>query len=505
MKCSSSNREVIEKMVEARKNSSLQKYGVGSYTQTEEFREKAKAANIEKYGVANPQQNEEIRNKSKITNILRYGHEIASKNEDVIEKAKCTKFLKYGDRNYNNSKLSKKTKSDKYGDENYINIDKIKKTCIREYGVDNVSKSDTVKEKIRKNHLEKFYALLTTNLTAKSIATPLFTFDEYRGVYSDDNRYLYKFNCKTCNNDFECKLGNGLLPRCTFCYPKSISIPQSEIFDYIKSIAPDADIIQNTRNVIYPLEIDIYSPSKRLAIEFNGIYWHGEISGGKDKNYHLNKTINCQINGIRLFHIFGWEWINKKEIIRSMISNEFGKNTVIYVNECIIKEVAEEDKNIFLENNHLSGRDGSSIKLGLYYNNELVYIMTFSELELDGCYELCRYAAVVNTSIVGAASTLFSWFVEKHTPKSIVSYCDRRHLNSAVCIDLGMRLVVTSDPTYQYFHKKDCVPINRSEFRKNKLQKLLIYDSDLTEWQNMQLNGYDRIWDCGELKYQWGR
>jgi hypothetical protein len=39
---------------------------------------------------------------------------------------------------------------------------------------------------------------------------------------------------------------------------------------------------------------------------------------------------------------------------------------------------------------------------------------------------------------------------------------------------------------------------------KHKLkEKLNNYNDDLSEWENMQLNDYDRIWDCGNYVFQW--
>lgn len=506
VKCSSSNRTVINKMVETRKRVFFEKYGVNSYTQTTEFKEKTKITNLEKYGVEYPQQNKEIRNKSKITNIARYGNEMASKNIDIIEKIKQTKYSKYGDKSYNNLELSRKTKLNKYGDENYNNINKRKVTCISNYGVDNVSKCYAIQEKIKKNHLEKFYTFLITNDKIRSLITPLFTRNEYKGVYSDTNRYLYKFNCKICNNNFECKLGSGSFPRCTICYPKSISIPQLEIVDYIKSISSESEIIQNTRDIISPLEIDIYIPSKLFAIEFDGIYWHSEISGEKDKYYHLNKTTKCEAKGISLLHIWDWEWITKQDIIKSIISTKLQKNKKIYARKCKVKDITENEKNKFLKENHLQGSDRSSIKLGLYYENELVFVMTFSKSRFDKNYEyeLCRCATKINIIITGGASKLFSYFLQKYNPNSIVSYCDRRFFSGNMYIKLGMQLVSTPSPSYHYLSENDCVPINRLQFQKHKLSSLLSnYDPNLTEWQNMQLNGYDRIWDCGNFKYEW--
>jgi hypothetical protein len=34
-------------------------------------------------------------------------------------------------------------------------------------------------------------------------------------------------------------------------------------------------------------------------------------------------------------------------------------------------------------------------------------------------------------------------------------------------------------------------------FQKKNIKKYMKYEDSLTEWENMQLNGYDRVWDCG--------
>jgi hypothetical protein len=57
-----------------------------------------------------------------------------------------------------------------------------------------------------------------------------------------------------------------------------------------------------------------------------------------------------------------------------------------------------------------------------------------------------------------------------------------------------------------YFHKNNGIPMNRTHFQKHKLNRILEkFDSGLSEWQNMQINGYDRIWDCGHFKFEWIR
>ena len=72
-------------------------------------------------------------------------------------------------------------------------------------------------------------------------------------------------------------------------------------------------IIENDKTILDGKELDIYIPDKHLAIEFNSDYWHREEQIGK--YYHQEKSLACREKGIRLIHIFEYEWINKQEYV----------------------------------------------------------------------------------------------------------------------------------------------------------------------------------------------
>ena len=45
--------------------------------------------------------------------------------------------------------------------------------------------------------------------------------------------------------------------------------------------------------------------------------------------------------------------------------------------------------------------------------------------------------------------------------------------------------------------------MEKLNYQKHSLEKKLqTFDANLSEWDNMQLNNFDRIWDCGNLKYK---
>lgn len=80
------------------------------------------------------------------------------------------------------------------------------------------------------------------------------------------------------------------------------SHPEQEVFDFIQSIY-SGELRRNVRDIIPPCELDIYAPDLHIAVEFNGQYWHSDISG-TSKKYHEDKSLKCEAQGIRLIHIY---------------------------------------------------------------------------------------------------------------------------------------------------------------------------------------------------------
>ena len=96
-----------------------------------------------------------------------------------------------------------------------------------------------------------------------------------------------------------------------------VSKEEKEVVSWLKSIVSD-EVIVGSFAVIPPKQLDIYVPSKAVAIEFNGTYYHSLKKDG-DVRYHLNKTTACENLGIKLVHIWEDEWSNKKDDIKQFI------------------------------------------------------------------------------------------------------------------------------------------------------------------------------------------
>lgn len=280
---------------------------------------------------------------------------------------------------------------------------------------------------------------------------------------------------------------------------------EEEVVDFFRNVSPNLLIVQNTRQIIPPKELDLFFPDKKIAIETNGLFWHGE-SNGKLQSYHLEKTNSCKKQNIRLIHLLDYEWLMKNDIVKSRLKIIFNlHDTKIYGRQCEVSEVPHQTATTFFNTTHIQGSRPALKYLGLFYNGELISCMSFSRPRFNSHYqyELLRFSTKLNTVVVGGASKLFKHFIRKYSPTSIISYSDKRWNTGGVYENLGFKYTHTSRPNYWYFNKEQEL-LSRVAFQKHKLaNKLKTFNPHLTEWENMQRNGYDRIWDCGNDVFLW--
>ena len=432
-------------------------------------------SNIERYGFYTCRKCSTI--KKKITFNNNYGVDNPMKVKSIQEKGKKTKLDKYGDENYNNLEKHIQTNLELYGFEHHLQneniLNKQKETNLKRYGFESASKSLVIKEKI----------ISSNNKIKFKKAVELYD-NKYNLIIMSKKDDFFKIHCDKCGNDYEIR-GNVLQLRliynnelCTICNPlgiNNISQLEKELLSFIQENY-NGVIITNNKKIIPSFELDIYLPELKLAFEFNGLYWHSELN--KDKNYHKNKSDLCVGLGIQLIHVWEDDWVYKKEILKSMILNKLGKSKdKIFARKTEIKEVTDNSmvKN-FLNNNHIQGFVGSKIKIGLFYENELVSLMTFGELRKlmnlkssENKYELIRFCNKLNSNVIGGASKLFKYFIKTYSPEYISSYADRSYSNGNLYKQLGFVLDKITPPNHYYI--KDNIRKHRFNFRKSNLIK----------------------------------
>src|ERR1035437_4639614 len=381
--------------------------------------------------------------------------------------------------------------------------EKVKEKSIANFGVDHhLSHPSIIKKRV-----DSYYDTITNKIV---LSLPKNINYVSRSTNENNTDNIIKLKCLVCNNEFDINrqyLVNRINIKsdiCLICNPilSGKSNMELELLDFIKENYT-GEILTNIKSVIKG-ELDIYLPDLNLAFEFNGLYWHSEIH--KDRLYHYKKTKDCSDIGTQLVHIWEDDWLYKINVVKSILLNKLGKSERIFARKTEIKEISD-NKLIreFLLKNHIQGFVGSKVKIGLYYNNELVSIMTFGNLRKslgqvskEGSYELLRFCNKLNTSVVGGASKLFKYLIKNYNPKKIISYSDSSRSVGGLYKKLGFEFSHQSDPNYYYIING--IRNHRFNFRKDKLIKEG-HDPSKTEIEIMTESGYYRIFDCGSKKW----
>ena len=308
--------------------------------------------------------------------------------------------------------------------------------------------------------------------------------------------------CPICNIRETKYIGSfsGYTKTCTekTCILTSSS-EEKNIYDLVKLSFPDAISGFKLDNN----ELDIYIPSLKIGIEYNGLYWHSE--NFRKINYHIDKTNFFEAHGIQLITIWEDDWLFKPEIVKSIIFNKLVKSDRIFARKCILKIVSSEETKKFLNENHLQGECNDSIRYGLFYENELVSLMTFGKSRMilnsdtiENNYELLRFCNKLNFTVIGGASKLFNYFKKNNKFENIISYANRDISTGKLYKKLGFNLVKKTKPGYWWC--KDNHKFHRSNFMKHKIVAKEDYDST-SESQEMIARGYFKVWNAGNLKY----
>jgi hypothetical protein len=448
------------------------------------IREKTLKTNKEKYGTDHPMKNENVKKKHKDTVIKNHGVDHFMKSEKIKEK-------------------QKRTNLERYGVGYYMQTDDVKNKNIEKYGTEYFILSDEFKKKSKKTSLEKYG---TSNPMQRHFNT------DYKNIFDNKEEFeklLYEhgtykladlINCSICKIHQFANKNSIILP------PRPRSHQEEIVLDFLT----ENNIIFTTNNKkILPSgkELDFYFPEQNLAIEINGLYWHSQISGGKDRRYHHDKWKECDDLGITLLSIMEDEFAEKPHFWFNKILYMTGKLslTKIHARKCEVREMDTVSE--FLNNHHIQGSNTSKYKLGLFYENILVSVMTFSNTRNNESkvIDLSRFCNHSGYSVSGGASKLLSYFVKTygHLYEKIISFSDNNYSNGNVYNTLGFDLVDDLSPDYKYII--DGKRYHKAGFRKDAIFSKFDISEDMknaTEWELMQYLGYDRIWDTGKRKWE---
>lgn len=295
---------------------------------------------------------------------------------------------------------------------------------------------------------------------------------------------------------------------CPECYPVThmVSNAERQLVSYLRTLG-DLEIQTSVRGMLPKnQELDIYLPEKKVAIEVNGIYWHTE-NFGKDASYHINKTRRCQKAGIRLLHFWDSEVQEHPELVQSMIAQRLGFTNQLYARKLVIEEIDKKIAAEFLNEHHLQGSSACKVAFALKTKkgNRIAAVMTFGVPYINKKYEweIKRFATHKGLSVVGGASRLWSAFVKKVNPQSVITYANLRYATGDVYTQLGFKFLRNTKPNYMWVGPY--YMYTRYQTQKHKLADLLgdDFDPNLSEAENMTNANYAKLYDCGNAVFEY--
>jgi sulfur carrier protein ThiS len=285
--------------------------------------------------------------------------------------------------------------------------------------------------------------------------------------------------------------------------PYQRSVGEIEVADFVKSIVGE-DLVE-TNKTLNCMNFDIVIPSKKLLIEYDGLYWH---SSGCVKPESSTKMFQAkkQIEGWRTIHIFEDEWIYNKNVVKRYLLNQLNKSAVkCYARNCDVVDVKRNDANLFYNNNHLLGETFSIEKtIALKFNDEIVSMMSIKKVD-SNTIEIIRFVSSIN--VVGGFSKLLKNLKCTYPNKTIQSFLDMSKFDrfNNVYLKHGFIECDLIKPDYQVVVNNK--RIHKFSLRKNILKKLACEKSievsaNETEFDLHQKLGFHRIYDVGKVRYK---
>lgn len=158
-----------------------------------------------------------------------------------------------------------------------------------------------------------------------------------------------------------------------------------------------------------------------------------------------------------------------------------------------------------MNNYHTQNYARDSVRMGLFFNNELISVMTFGKPRYNKNYEweLVRFCSVKN--VIGGSAKLFSHFVKTYQPQSIVSYCDLSKFRGDTYYKLGFTLIRTTKPTKHWYNIKTKQHITDNLLRQRGFDQLFGTNFGIgTSNDELMLNNdFVIVYDCGQATFVW--
>jgi hypothetical protein len=333
-------------------------------------------------------------------------------------------------------------------------------------------------------------AIVHDRITARDVEFELVTpVDDYK---SRQRQHL-EFKCNVCgflNKKTLQAFERG--SQCVNCFPVSVSQGETEIANWLRS--HEFFVIPSERNVIAPKELDIFLPEHKIAIEFNGLYWHSELAPREiDRYSHLNKTLKAQSVGVKLIHMFSDEWTFKSEIVQSLLLHRLGKTkNKLFARNLQLVSPSVESRRDFFNQSHISGDAPALISFALVHESKIVCCLSLRkprQKKWTGLLEIARFATLPHHHVPGGLQRLMKkaiTFAQNTGYTGIITYADRRFGEGLGYGCVGFKNIGTTG--LDYWYTDGSVRIDRFSMRATE---------NATERERAKEMNLGRVWGCG--------
>lgn len=268
------------------------------------------------------------------------------------------------------------------------------------------------------------------------------------------------------------------------------SSPQRELVEFIESLGFDSSkiLINKRPKELGGLELDIFIPKAKIAIEYHGLAFHSTrpiFSKQKPmetvKYQHQNKYLLCKANDIALIQIFEDEWQNNKDLLKSMIRSRLGLSPEhIEAAKTHARLLTVAEKSEFFKENHIAGDANSIITWGLFDGERLVAALSLQDTQNkapNNVLEITRFAVLRDVSLRGGFTKLLALakdYANRREVSGLLTYEDCRFGTGNVFTQAEFTHKGKTQPNC--FYEKGGVRMGERE-QQNTLGWYAIYDA----------------------------
>ena len=307
--------------------------------------------------------------------------------------------------------------------------------------------------------------------------------------YANECKSQIEVECRKCGSRARTIARYLYGGRCRACHPLG-SMQQLELFAFVSSLVDDTRPCD--RSVVPPLELDVWVPSRMFALEYDGLYWHSELS--KSSSYHARKTSRCAALGVRLMHVFEDDWRDRRPIVESLIRHRLGLTPrKVSARECELRALSAKERRAFFEANHLDGDVAANECLGLVLSGEVVMALSlrkpFHRAHSDRL-EVARSCPALDTVVRGGLSRLVKAALARAKEQGrvgLITYVDGRIGDGTGYVKAGLKKTGETPPRFWWtdFDRR----FNRFKFKANAAE-------GLSEREVAAQAGVVKVWGC---------